>query len=83
MAIKKLQKGTEELNIAKYLVSGELRNDLRNHTVPILDVFSATGEPVEFMVMPLLNMFDAPPFSAVDEVVDFMEQTLEVCIRKS
>ncbi|KAL5536298.1 hypothetical protein ACEPAF_119 [Sanghuangporus sanghuang] len=31
---------------------------------------------MEFMVMPLLKSFDYPSFSSVDEVIDFMNQTL-------
>lgn len=29
--------------------------------------------------MPLLRPFNKPPFFSVDEVLDFMKQTLEVC----
>lgn len=78
--IKKLVKGRKELDIALFLSSGEFRKDPRNHCVPILDVFSEEGHPMVFMVMPLLIKYDTPPFSSVDEVLDFMRQTLEVII---
>ena len=78
VAIKKLRKGSRELEIARYLDSGELRKDKRNITVPILDVFSEENSTMEFMVMPLLKQFDYPSFSSVDEVIEFMKQTLQV-----
>lgn len=64
--------------IARFLSSEELLKDPRNHTVPILDVFKKDDESLTFMIMPFLNAFDKPMFSSVDEVIDFMRQTLQV-----
>ncbi|KAL5530900.1 hypothetical protein ACEPAG_3776 [Sanghuangporus baumii] len=77
VSIKKLRKGSNELEIARYLDSEELRKDPRNITVPILDVFSEEEDTMEFMVVPLLKSFDDPFFNSVDEVIDFMKQTLQ------
>lgn len=44
--------------------------------MPIYDYIR--GESEEFLVMPLLRAFDDPPFYAVEEVLDFVRQTLEV-----
>ncbi|KAL5530897.1 hypothetical protein ACEPAG_3773 [Sanghuangporus baumii] len=77
VAIKKLREDSNELAIATFLTSKELSQDPRNHTVPILDVFKKDGFALKFMVMPLLSIFDEPPFSSIDEVIDFMKQTLE------
>ncbi|KAL5513758.1 hypothetical protein ACEPAH_4159 [Sanghuangporus vaninii] len=77
VSIKKLRKGSKELEIARYLDSEELRKDPRNITVPLLDVFREEEDTMEFMVMPLLKSFDDPSFSSVDEVIDFMKQTLQ------
>ena len=52
-----------------------------NHCVPIYDYFIDDEEPfVGFLVMPLLRRFNDPPFYYVDEVMDFIKQTLEVWI---
>lgn len=53
--------------------------DPRNHCVPILDHFPDDKEPyTEFIVMPFLRPFNDPPFCYVDEVIDFVRQSLEV-----
>ena len=78
--IKKLVKGSRELEIAQVFSSEELAKDSRNHCVPILDVFSSDDDNLDFIVMPLLVPFWKPPFSSVDEVLDFMNQTLEVLL---
>lgn len=77
--VKRTLKGSQEADIAQFLTSEKLLRDPHNHCVPILDYFeddSADGPA--FLVMPLLRPFNDPPFSRVDEVVDFMTQTLEV-----
>lgn len=80
VAVKRTREGSKELMIAKFLNCEELLKDPHNHTVPILDVFKKDGESLTFMVMPFLSAFDEPTFSSVDEVIDFMRQTLEVCL---
>lgn len=72
-------KNVNEANIAQFLSSAKLRSDPNNHCVPILDHFRLDSEPgSEFIVMPLLRGFKDPPFYAVDEVLDFVDQILRV-----
>ena len=33
----------------------------------------------DYIVLPLLRKFDDPPFTSVLDVLDFVQQTLEVC----
>ncbi|KAL5530908.1 hypothetical protein ACEPAG_3784 [Sanghuangporus baumii] len=75
--MKKLLKGSKELEIARFFSSEDMSRDPRNHCVPVLDVFSEEGSPLEFMVMPLLTLYQDPPFSTLDEALDFMKQLLE------
>lgn len=69
-----------EAEIAVKLSAENTRMDPRNHCVPIIDVFAAGGlEPgLMFLTMPLLRAFNDPPFIAVEEVVEFIDQILEV-----
>lgn len=84
MFFKAVLKGTAETSIASYLYSEALRDDPRNHCVPILDNFEDEMETdTEFIVMPLLQNFDSPPFDTVLEAFDFVRQMLEVSIRIS
>lgn len=80
--IKRVKKGDNESGIATYLYQESLRQDPRNHSVPILDLFEDTDDPtVSYMVMPFLSLMDDPPFETVAEVVNFCDQILEVCAR--
>ncbi|KAL5530910.1 hypothetical protein ACEPAG_3786 [Sanghuangporus baumii] len=73
--IKKVKREDTESAIASHLSS--LR-DPKNHCVPIIDSFmDHTDDRIGFNVMPLLRHFNDPPFQSVDEVVDFVRQTLE------
>lgn len=77
--IKSVSRRTTETSIATFLSSPGLLKDPRNHCVPILDVIREESLPhMELLVMPLLRPFDKPPFFSVDEMLDFMKQTLEV-----
>ena len=80
VSIKRVRCKSQEPSIALFLSPTEGEdNDPRNHCVPILDCFTDEALPnLMFLVMPLLRQFDDPPFFAVDEVLDFMRQTLEV-----
>lgn len=78
--IKKVRRSSREYEIAKSLCDQDLREDIRNHCVPILDYFEDESESnTAFMVMPLLRAFNDPPFVFIYEVTDFIRQTLEVC----
>ncbi|KAL5530917.1 hypothetical protein ACEPAG_3793 [Sanghuangporus baumii] len=76
--LKTVDRNSTESRIAVYLSSTDHSNDPRNHYVPILDVIRDESEPcVEFLVMLLLRPFDDPSFFNIEEVLDFMKQTLE------
>ena len=80
MVIKEVGRGDEESRIARMLSSEPLKDDPKNHSVPILDVFDdPTDDSKSFLVMPLLRPADHPPFDHVKEIVDFVDQLLEVC----
>ncbi|KAL5530918.1 hypothetical protein ACEPAG_3794 [Sanghuangporus baumii] len=73
--IKKIKKNSDEKSIAVYLSS---LKDQKNRCVPIIDTFPDEAEDyTEFLVMPLLRRFNSPSFRTVNEVVDFVEQTLK------
>jgi len=76
--LKRVKTGDNESRIATMLSQPPLRNDPRNHCVPILDVFQDDqDETISYMVMPFLRLFDKPAFELVGEVVDFVDQILE------
>jgi hypothetical protein len=52
-----------------------------NHSVPILDTFEdLVDKSISYLVMPFLRLTDNPPFEIVEEVLDFADQILEVCL---
>ena len=64
------------------LTSEPLKDDPKNHCVPILDVIDDPADDSKsYLVMPLLRPADHPPFDRVKEIVDFVDQLLEVCPR--
>ncbi|KAI5118848.1 hypothetical protein M0805_008124 [Coniferiporia weirii] len=78
VAVKRIARGSSEIDIAKMLSSPELLRDTLNHTVPILDSFSdPKDDKVGYIVMPLLRKFDDPEFYSVPEVLSFVRQVLE------
>ncbi|KII93045.1 hypothetical protein PLICRDRAFT_377913 [Plicaturopsis crispa FD-325 SS-3] len=78
VTIKRLDRASDEAEIAKFLSSPALRSNLYNHCVPILDTFPDPVKPGRsYLVMPLLRQFNDPEFTSVGEAVDFVRQTLE------
>ena len=75
--LKRVEKASDETTVIKHLSSAGLRSSSKNHSVPLLDIIE--GEDMDYLVMPLLRRFFNPPFYYVEEVVDFVGQTLEVC----
>lgn len=67
-----------ELTMAKLLSEPERRANPSNHCVPVFDVFESTEPGFSLLVMPFLLGMNEPPFAFVDEVLDFVQQTLEV-----
>ena len=77
--LKAVEKSSAEKSIALLFCTAELGPEPQNHCVPILDHFDDPEDPSkELIVMPLLRRFNTPPFDRVDEVLDFVKQTLEV-----
>lgn len=78
--IKKMRKRQNEGRFSLYFSAPERASATENHCVPAYDCFQdEVDKEVEFLVMPVLRPFDDPPFEAVGEVLDFIQQTLEVC----
>ncbi|KAH9850492.1 kinase-like domain-containing protein [Lenzites betulinus] len=68
----------DEVDIAQYLSSDELKSNPRNHSVPITEVFQVPDEEdVTLMVMPLFRSCNNPAWQTVGEVVSFVLQVLE------
>jgi hypothetical protein len=76
VAIKATLGWTTEASIAFLFTDGGAVEEPRNHCVPILDTF--IDEDIVYIVMPLLRPFNDPPFLAVAEVIDFIDQLVEV-----
>ena len=63
------------------LSSGDLLNDPRNHSVPVLDLFPDDQDPsISYMVMPFLRDPDDPELEKVSDVIDLIDQVLEVFV---
>ncbi|CAL1702594.1 unnamed protein product [Somion occarium] len=76
--IKRIRTGDTETQIATMLSSPELRQDPRNHAVPILEVIQDDEDlSISYLVMPFLRPIDNPAFESVDELLDFGDQILE------
>jgi len=53
--------------------------DPTNHSVTILDIFADTqDDSISYIVMPFLRPVDEPSFYAIEEILDFADQLLEV-----
>ena len=79
--IKRVKTGGSEERIATLFSTERLRADSRNHAVPILDVFPDDEQSaVSYIVMPFLRLMDQPQFTHVNDIVEFMDQMLEVCL---
>ena len=72
---------TKELEIAKFFSSEDKMRDRRNHCAPVLEYFEDEKLPeYGVLVTPLYREFDRPEFDSIDEVLEFIGQTLEVCL---
>ena len=74
------EEGPHELSIIRYFSSNELRDDPRNHCVPLLDLIDTVDTKLDrrLMVMPLLRPFNHPRFQTFGEFVAFFMQICEV-----
>ena len=68
------------MKLAQLLYTTDCANDADNPRVPVLDVFEDTfDQDILYVVTPYLRPLDDPPFETVLDVINFVDQTLEVC----
>ncbi|EKM49864.1 uncharacterized protein PHACADRAFT_214379 [Phanerochaete carnosa HHB-10118-sp] len=78
VCIKRVNSYAQELSIANYFSTRPLREDPRNHAVPIVDSFKDDEvDEYSYIVMPFLRKMNDPPFDLVNDVLDFADQVLE------
>lgn len=77
VTFKKIEVGSAEFNLLEFLNNDCNRDDLWNHSVPVLDIVEHDGEAMIMMLR--LRHFASPPFQNVAECLDFIRQLLEVC----
>jgi hypothetical protein len=78
------EEGPHELSIIRYFSSNELRDDSRNHCVPLLELIDTVDTKLDkkLMVMPFLRPFNHPHFQTFGEFVAFFMQICEVRLGK-
>ncbi|KAG8920048.1 hypothetical protein FRC01_000952 [Tulasnella sp. 417] len=75
---KEVKSNSKEGLITCYLSSEHLKNDPRNHAIPVLDVLRDVVRPDSvLLVLPLLRHTTYPSISSVSEALDLVGQTLE------
>ncbi|KAI0358582.1 hypothetical protein OH77DRAFT_1502437 [Trametes cingulata] len=68
----------DEVKLHQYLCSEPLLSDVRNHTVPLLEVIQVPDDDdVTILVLPLLRACNSPPWLSIGEVVSFLTQIFE------
>ena len=81
VVLKQIRADSNELKIAMHFSSRTMREDPRNHCVPVLDVIPDKDDSSKcFVVMPFLRYVDFPPFESIQSMLDCGEQLLEVCL---
>ncbi|KAG8926388.1 hypothetical protein FRC01_008928 [Tulasnella sp. 417] len=76
--LKPVPKSSPEIAIGILLTSDKLRDDSRNHAVPLLDVVEDPTDPDGvILVLPMLRRIDSPLPGSVKECLELVEQTLE------
>ncbi|GJE92554.1 kinase-like domain-containing protein [Phanerochaete sordida] len=78
VCIKRVTTDGQELLIANYFSTGPLREDPKNHCVPVIDSFRDEETPEDsYIVMPFMRNMDDPPFELVTDVLEFADEVLE------
>ncbi|KAH8103577.1 kinase-like domain-containing protein [Cristinia sonorae] len=78
VCMKVIALDSNEFKIARMLSSSKHTPDSENHCVPIIDVFPDPINPLNgIIVMPYLHPYNKPQFETVEQVMDFIQQTLE------
>ncbi|KAI0794622.1 hypothetical protein C8Q74DRAFT_1406901 [Fomes fomentarius] len=81
VSLKVTKKDNVEITLSRFLSSIDLPD---NHCVSLLDVFSDPLDPESvILVTPYLRPMNDPPFGALGEVLDFIDQTLTVSLLRS
>ena len=81
VVFKRVSTSDDEIPIALFLSSDEMRKDPRNCAVPILDVILIPGDDEHaLLVMPHLLHFEELPFRRLGEVCEMALRLLEVTI---
>ncbi|KAM5532635.1 hypothetical protein V8D89_013679 [Ganoderma adspersum] len=76
--LKRVAADSMEVKIASYFSSQGIREDPRNHCIPVLDVIPDKDNSNKcYLVMPFLRYVDRPPFESVQSILDCGEQLLE------
>ncbi|VDB85820.1 unnamed protein product [Peniophora sp. CBMAI 1063] len=76
--IKRVRTGDQESTILSLLNEPNVRDDPRNHAVPILDHFPDDVDPaISYIIMPFLRPYDWPAPECVVDCLDFVTQYLE------
>ena len=82
--IKRVPTNGDELKIALMLNAEPLRQDPKNHCVPVLDHFQNPDDSeTSYMVMPYLRQLEDPNMRLVDDIVSFVDQILEASVSSS
>jgi hypothetical protein len=77
--IKRVNKGSKEVEITQFLSLEPLKSNPRNHCVPLLDLLpDPTDSEKCFMVMLSLRPHNDHEFETVGQVIEFGYQLLEV-----
>ncbi|KAF8508935.1 hypothetical protein BU17DRAFT_56469 [Hysterangium stoloniferum] len=78
VTLKLVPTDTEEIPIARFLSSGDLREDPRNSAVPIMDVLPLPDtDGLAILVMPFLRDFFDPPFRYRIEFIELIRRLLQ------
>lgn len=79
ICLKRVEKRhANEIPITQFLSEPQLRADPYNHSVPFLDALLDFDDKYHILVIPFLRPYNDPPFLYVEEVVEFVRQTLQV-----
>jgi hypothetical protein len=73
------EESPQEVKILRYFSQDDVASDPKNHCIPLLGVLQPPDdEENEIVVLPLLRLYDDPPFDTVGEALAFLREVLEV-----
>ncbi|KAH8103565.1 kinase-like domain-containing protein [Cristinia sonorae] len=78
VCMKVVSRDSEEFRIARMVSPSNHTRSPNNHCVPIIEVIpDPTNSSNQILVMPYLHPCNSPKFDSVEQVIDFVKQTLE------